>query len=190
MADTYTYTARSAEDPERVVTFTLRDSRLSVEVGAPLEQVERVIEAGRDRLKGDEERSEEETEAEMREAETVEGEPPTVWLRPLTVSVVERGTGPVHVDDVVVRLSENWLQVKAWVRAGGLRLLPITLMDERIDNPVAAADFVEEVEKRKTVTGFRLLGLLDYWATWLTAALVGLVLLQRSRNKGSESDEA
>ena len=28
MARTYTYTARSADNPERVITFTLRDSRM------------------------------------------------------------------------------------------------------------------------------------------------------------------
>ncbi len=183
MAETYTYTARSAEDPERVVTFTLRDSHMSVEVGAPMEQMERAIELGR----GTVEPSEEDVDEEV---EVAEVEAPTLWLRPLAVSLVERGTGPVHVDDVAARLSEDRLHVKAWVRAGGLRLLPITLMDGRVDNPVAAADFVEEVRERKTATGFNLLGLFDYWATWLAGGLVALVLLQRSRRTGGESDEA
>lgn len=185
MKETYTYTARSADNPERVVTFTLRDSRMSVGVGAPLEQVEQAIEVGRERVGSQEEDVEEGSELEVAEAER-----PTLWLRPLAVSLAERGTGPVHVDDVVASVSEDWLRVKAWVRAGGLRLFPITLMDGRVDNPVAAADFVEQIQERKSVTGFNVLGILDYWATWVAVGLVALVLFQRSRRQGSEPDEA
>ena len=70
MAETYTYTARSAENPERVVTFTLRGRRMSVGVGAPLEQVEQAIRLGRGETE-EEEGEEEGTEAEVeiREAE-------------------------------------------------------------------------------------------------------------------------
>lgn len=186
MAETYTYTARSADNPERVVTFTLRDSRMSVGVGTPLEQVERAIQIGR----GSEDVEAEKAVEEGVEIEPREVEQPKLWLRPLAVSLVERGTGPVHVDDVVANLADDWLQVKAWVRAGGLRLVPITLMDGRVDNPVAAQDFVEEVQERKTVKGLNLLGLLDYWATWAAAGVVALVLFQRWRQKGSERGEA
>jgi len=184
MAKTYTYTARSAENPERVVTFTLRDRRMSVGVGAPLEQVEAAIELGRGEEVPEEEGAEEGAEVEVARAER-----PKLWLRPVAVSLVERGTQPIHVDDVVAKLHDEWLTVKAWVRAGGLRVVPITLIDGRVDNPVAAEDFVEEVQERKTVTGFNLLGLLDYWATWLGVGLVAVALLQSSRRKGSERDE-
>jgi len=184
MAQTYTYTARSAENPERVVTFTLRDRRMSVGVGAPLEQVEQAIRLGR----GEEEVEESTEEAAEAEMEVREAERPRLWLRPLAISLVERGTRPVHVDDVVANLSDDWLQVKAWIRAGGLRLIPITLIDGRVDNPVAALDFVEEVRERKTVTGLNIFGLLDYWATWIVAGVVALVMLQQWRRKGSEKD--
>jgi len=184
MAKTYTYTARSAENPERVVTFTLRDSRMSVGVGAPLEQVERAIQLGRG-----EEEPEEQVE-EGAELEVRESARPKLWLRPLAVSLIERGTQPVHVDDVAAELADDWLQVKAWIRTGGLRLIPITLIDGRVDNPVAARDFVEEVQERKTVTGLDLLGLLDYWATWIVAGVFALVMLQQWRRKGSDKDES
>lgn len=183
MAETYTYTARSAENPERVVTFTLRDSRMSVGVGAPLEQVERAIELGRGEEK--EEEVEEGVQVELGEAEK-----PKLWLRPVAVSLLERGTGPVHIDDVVANLMDDWLRVRAWIRTGGLRLIPITLIDGRIDNPVAAQDFVEEVQERKTVTGLNLFGLFDYWATWIAAGILALVMFQRWRQKGSEKGEA
>ena len=42
--NTYTYTARSVENPEHSVTFTLFDHRLSVGTGAPMEQMTRVFE--------------------------------------------------------------------------------------------------------------------------------------------------
>ncbi len=182
MAETYTYTARSAENPERVVTFTLRGSRLSVGVGAPLEQVEQAIRLGRGK---EPEAVEEGVEAEI---EVKEAERPKLWLRPLAVSLIERGTRPVHVDDVATSVADDWLQVRAWIRAGGLRLAPITLIDGRVDNPVAAQDFVEEVRERKTVTGFNLFGLLDYWVTWIVAGTFALAMFQKWRRKAGEKD--
>lgn len=184
MAETYTYTARSADHPERVVTFTLRDSRMSVGVGAPLEQVERAIELGRGR---EETEGEEAVEAEA-QIEVEEPERARLWLRPLAVSLIERGTRPVHVDDVVAGVTDDWLRVRAWVRAAGLRLVPITLIDGRVDNPVAAEDFVQKVRERKTTTGFNMLGFLDYWGTWIAAGVIALVLLQRTRRAASEKD--
>ena len=44
MENTYTYTARNIEDPEQVVTLTLQDHHMSVGLGAPLEQIETVLE--------------------------------------------------------------------------------------------------------------------------------------------------
>lgn len=187
MAETYTYTARSAENPERVVTFTLRDRRMSVGVGAPLEQVEQAIRLGRGEEEAEEveEVAEEGAEPELR---VREAERPKLWLRPLAVSLIERGTRPVHVDDVVANLADDWLQVRAWVRTGGLRLIPVTLIDGRVDNPVAAQDFVEEVHERKTVSGLNVFGLLDYWATWIVAGIAALVMFQQWRRKGSDKD--
>jgi hypothetical protein len=183
MAETYTYTARSADNPERVITFTLRDSRMSVGVGAPLEQIEQAVRLGRS------EEGEEKVE-EGAEVEVTEAERPRLWLRPLAVSLIERGTRPVRVEDVVAELADDWLEVKAWIRTGGLRLVPITLIDGRIDNPVAAQDFVDEVEQRKTAGGLNVLGLLDYWATWILAGLFALAMFQRWRRRGSDGHEA
>lgn len=149
MERTYTYTARNADNSEQVVTFTLHDSHMSVGVGAPLEQVERALQF----TPGEEGLEELEEEAER-------AEKPQLWLRPLAVSLVERGTRPFHVDDVDTKAVDDWLQVRAWVRTGGLRLFPITLIDGRVDNPEAAHAFVEEVAERQTA-GLNILGLLD-----------------------------
>lgn len=188
MAKTYTYTARSAENPERVVTFTLRGSRMSVGVGAPLEQMERAISL----VRGEEEAAEELAEGELVKGEEVNvelDEKAKLWLRPMAVSLIERGTRPLHVDDVMTSAADEWLQVRAWIRTGGLRLFPITLINGPVDNPVAAQDFVEEVHERKTATGFSPLGIFDYWATWLVGGIGALMMLQQWRRKGSEKDE-
>jgi hypothetical protein len=76
MEDTYTYTARSIEYPEQAVTFTLHDHHMSVEMAAPVEQVERMLPA-----RDGEEEGEFEDESK-------------VWLKPLAVSLLERGVGP------------------------------------------------------------------------------------------------
>jgi hypothetical protein len=178
MDKTYTYTARSADNPERVVTFTLRGSRMSVGVGTPLEQVEKALQIGG----GEELEPEEELEEE---AAVVSEEEHKLWLKPLAVSLMERGTRPLHVDDVDAKAADDWLQVRAWVRTGGLRLFPITLIDGRIDNPDAAQAFAEEIAERQV--GLKLFGLLDYWATWIVGGLLLFILFQQWRQ---ESDEA
>jgi len=148
-----------------------------------LEQIEQAVRLGRG------EEAKEDVE-EGGETEVAEVERPKLWLRPLALSVIERSTRPVHVDDVVAKLAGERLNVKAWIRTGGLRLAPITLIDGRIDNPVAARDFVEEVQERKTVTGVNVLGVLDYWATWILAGLVAVATFQRWRSRGSDEDNA
>lgn len=166
MEDTYTYIARSADDPAQAVTFTLHDNSMSVGLGAPLEHVERALEP----------------EGEVR---------PRPWLKPLAVSLLERGTRPFRVADVDATAEDDWLSVTAWFRGGGLRLAPVILIRGRVDNPEAALAFVEELNRRKaSVTGpFKLLGVLDYWATWLLAGffLLGLLGIWRRRSL-SESE--
>jgi hypothetical protein len=172
MENTYTYTARNADNPAQVVMFTLHDHGLSVGMGAPLEHVERAIRAST---------AETETESEYRVQP---------WLRPMAISMIERATGPFDVDDVDARSADGWLQVRAWFRSGGLRLTPITLIEGRVDNPDAAQAFIQELEERKTsATGLaRFLGLLDYWATWFIAGFLMVVLLEswRRRRRGEE----
>jgi hypothetical protein len=164
---TYTYTARNTESPEQVVTLTLHNHHMSVGLGAPLEQVNRLIET--------------EDEAETNGAEA------QMWLKPLAISLVERGVGPFRIEDVYPQVEEDWLKVKAWHRAGGLGLLPVTLVDGQVDNAEAAQAFVREVNRRKeeVSTAPSLLGVLDYWVTWLLAIslLFGLLKAWRNRNQ-------
>jgi hypothetical protein len=167
MENTYTYTARSIENPEQVVTFTLQDHHMSVGVGAPMDQIETVLQ-------------------QVDTGEEGESESPAnLWLRPLAVSLLERGVGPFRVADVNASAEEDRLRVNAWYRTGGLALAPITLMNGRVDNPLAAQAFVEELEERKSeVTGIGdLLNVLDYWVTWILGAALMLGLFQIWRRK-------
>lgn len=170
MENTYTYTARSIENPEQVVTFTLQDHHMSVGLGAPLEQVETLlqrVDAGKEKAG--------------------EGALGNLWLRPLAVSLLERGVGPFRVADVNATAEEDWLRVSAWYRAGGLALAPVTLVNGRVDNPPAAQAFVEELQERKSeVTGaFGPLNVLDYWFTWILGAALILGSFQLWRRKAN-----
>ena len=181
--NTYTYTARSVENPEYSVTFTLFDHRLSVGTGAPVEQMTRVLEQ-----EGAEEEMEEEKEVEEGEAASIAAEvkkQSKLWLKPMAISLVERGTKPFHVDDVDADVEDDWLHIQGWVRAGGLRLAPVTLMKGRVDNPDAASAFVDELNERKT-EAFGPLALFDYWGAWFFAGLAVVLLLQIQRHRGKK----
>jgi len=174
MENTYTYTARSALDPARVVTLTLYENYLSVGVATPLEHIERAVRAAT---------AEEEDEARGE----IRLQP---WLRPAAISMIERGLHPFHVGDVEARADERWLRVRAWFRTGGLRFLPVTLVGGEVDNPEAAQAFVRELRRRKKAAGGPswLFGLLDYWATWIVGGVLAVVFMQLWRRKrGRES---
>lgn len=171
MRETYTFTARSASDPSRVVTLTLHDHRLSVGTGPPLEQVQRAVR---------------EQEGEEGDEALAERRP---WLRPLALSLIQEGTAPFPVKDVSAQSDQDWLTIRAWYRAGGLRLLPVTLIDGQVDNPDAAEGFVRELQERKAEVSLRigLFELLDYWATWALAfvSIAAMLLLWRRQRDRS-----
>lgn len=179
MENTYTYTARSVEDPERVVTFTLHEDRMSVDIGTPVEQIARTLAEVTEEVEGEEEAEEYAPEKHKK-----------VWLKPLAVSLVERGTRALRITDVDAHVREDYLALRSWVRLDGLRLVPITLMAGRIDNPAAAVAFVDEVHARKKefARGLPFLNFLNYWVTWLGAALsmVALFTFWHHRTSATE----
>ncbi|MBS1253790.1 MAG: hypothetical protein MAG451_02843 [Anaerolineales bacterium] len=155
MRDTYTYTARSAEDPAEMATLTLHDHRLSVELGgALLEQVEKLFQGG--------------------EA-TEDGRLPP-WLVPTIAWLVQQALRPFSVADVSASVKGDGLWVTAWLRIAGLRLAPLTVGWKRVDNPDAARSFVKELNKRKVSAAHpgKYPGPFDYWASWV---LVGFLLV-------------
>jgi hypothetical protein len=135
LENTYTYTARSTDHPERVVTFTLYDHSMSVEVGAPLGHIERALQPETGEIQA-------EVEAEHEALSHA-------WLKPMAVSLLQRGTRPFNVADIDAKAEDEGLRATAWVKTGGLRFAPITFSWERVDNPKGAGAFVEELRKRK-----------------------------------------
>lgn len=152
--ETYTYTARSAINPNKVVTFTLYDSHMRVNLTGFLEQASKV--AGAD-----------EKPAEIRQQFSTQ-------VKPAAVKMVENLSGPVHIHDVDTRLSGEQLKVTLWQRAGGLRLAPVQFSMRKVDNHEAAKAFVDEVDQRKTESSprSRFWGPLDYWLGWAGALLL------------------
>jgi hypothetical protein len=151
---TYTYTARNANDPAKVITFTLYDDHLRVNLTGVIEQAERVAEA-------------EEKPSEI-------GRQLSTQAKPTIMKLAENVSGPTHVGDVNADLSNENLQMTFWQRVGGLRLAPVVFRMGQVDNVDAAEAFVEKLEDRKEASSpaGKFFGPLDYWAGW-----AGLVML-------------
>ncbi len=167
MEDTYTYVARSAHDPTKVATFTAYDGVLTVDVGAPLEQLQRTFQAvGDDKL-------------ETQDSKSIKAATP--WLTPVAVRLVEQGIHPFNVADMDASTDGNDLNVKLWVRTGGLRLVPVTLAWDEVDNPDATQAFVKELDRRKKAAAHpgRFRGVMDYWVSWMAAGFVLIFWLFR-----------
>jgi hypothetical protein len=59
------------------------------------------------------------------------------------------------------------------------------LLQGRVDNPLAAEAFVDEVSRRRDeLPGvFKVAGVFDYWATWFLTGALAVVLFQLWRQK-------
>lgn len=173
MQETYTYIARSTTDPLKVATFTLHDHSMSVGVGVPAEQIRATIEP--------------ESEPSASDGRQ------RIWLKPVALSMLDQASRPFELQDVAASLEDQSLQVTAWMRARGLRLAPVRLGWEQVDNPQAAQGFVEEIRRRKETSapGGRFPGPLDYWWTWLLGAIsllgIGIGWIVR-RERRSEAE--
>lgn len=167
-SNTYTYTARSREKPEKMATFTLNNGNISVELGnALLEYLEKRAEA----------------------EETAGGIPLSDWAKPVTIGALQKIAQPLPINDFDAAMGgEESLQTTIWLRSGGLRLAPIMTSWDAVDNPVAARAFVEEVNKRQQTADpiNALPSVLDYWGTWLATGaslIVLVVMLSRLRQR-------
>jgi hypothetical protein len=138
MENTYTFAARSSEKPEQIVTFTLHDHGVSVEPGAPIEQIERLAQSV------DEGKSVKDIAMASEDM---------AWLKPTGASLVERRLDGFELADVDARMNNGSFTLTAWVRAGGLRLVPFVFNMHEVDNPHAASEFVKELAARKDANG-------------------------------------
>jgi len=155
--NTFTYTARSANNPNQMATFTLQDDTVTVQLGnAMLEQVERVF-------------------------DSIQGEEPnrfTNWIEPAATGALQRVMQPIPLADFDVNMSGDALHIVAWIRVAGLRLAPIVVTWKQVDNPAGAQAFVTETQRRKeTLTeAGQMPDLTDYWATWILVGLLSVIL--------------
>jgi hypothetical protein len=151
---TYTYTARNANDPNQVVTFTLYNNHMRVNLTGLMERASQVAGAS-------------EKPAEIKRQLSTQA-------KPMVVKMVENFSGPAHIKDVDANLDDERLNVVIWQRTGGLRFAPIQFKMEKVDNTEAAEAFVDELAQRKKDAEHegRLWGPLDYWLGW-----AGLLIL-------------
>lgn len=165
MTNTYTYTARSTDDPQRVITFTLREEYLEINLTGMLDSIEEVV-SGEE--KGDTIKAQVKTQA-----------------KPAALKVMEAFSGPIHISDVTGEVEGEKLKLRVWKRMGGLRAAPVLLDFASVDNPEAAKAFIAELNERKRRVEHlgRFFGPLDYWFGWIALAVVLLVLWKWPRKK-------
>ena len=166
MQDTYTYTARSADDPDRVVTFTLANGHMMLNLTGVEDRLSDLATA-------------EEKAATVREQMKKQA-------APSVMKGLEQLSGPVHVRDVAADLDDEKLTVRAWQRAGGLRLAPMVIGIDHVDNVEAAEAFVQELDSRQDSipSAGKFTGPLDYWFGWAALVLALVVLLRWPAKKG------
>ena len=104
---TYTYTARSINDPENIITFTLDDGHLRVSLAGLFDQAGVITQSD---SPSDQLKQQIKTQA-----------------KPMALKVTEQLSGPVHVNDVQASLNDEELRITLWQRLAGLRLAPIMI---------------------------------------------------------------
>lgn len=156
--NTFTYTARSADDPNKMAMFTLHNGSVSVELGnAIMEQVGQAYDTYRD----------EESEKGL-----------TTWIKPAATGSIQKLIKPIPLSDFDAEVSGDALQMTAWIRAGGLRLAPVMMTWQEVDNPAGAEAFVSELRNRKEAIqeDRNRPAPLDYWASWIAIGLMSVAL--------------
>ncbi len=167
MPFTYTYTARDKNNPNHVMTFTIFEDYIKVNLTGLIDQVSDVV--------GEEDR------------ETAVKDFLSTQTGSALYKAVERLSGPVHVNDVNPYFEDEQFKLTFWKRVAGLRFAPLTISMGDVDNPDAAGQFIDtllERQKQAEAPGF-FAGPLDYWATWLVA-LAGVIFLIKWPKKKKE----
>ena len=158
MPFTYTYTARNNQKPDKVVTFTIFENYMKVNLTGLIDKISSI--------------------AEEEDRETAIKSFLSTQSGSALYKAVERLSGPVHINDVNPFLEEGTFKLTFWKRIAGLRVAPITLSIGDVDNPEAAAQFIDTLLDRQDHAEDPgvFAGPLDYWATWI-GLLVGLIVL-------------
>lgn len=157
---TYTYTARNSNNPDKIITFTLINDHLRINLAGLWDQIGEIT-------------SSEDTAEEIKDQISLQA-------KPVALKLIEKLTSPTHVDDVKFSLSGDVLKVTLWQRLAGLRLAPVQIHMGQIDNLESAQAFAEELNRRKKSANRSsvFFGPLNYWAGWL-GLFIGVILLIR-----------
>jgi hypothetical protein len=159
---TFTYTARSVVDPDKMAMFTLHNGSVSVDLGNTLvEQIDEAYQAA------GQTNDDEEAEKSF-----------TTWIKPAATGAIQKLIKPVPLADFDAEMSGNALQTTAWIRAAGLRLAPVMMTWQEVDNPDGAQAFVKELHDRKASIQDELThpAPLDYWASWILIGMMTIAL--------------
>jgi len=168
MPFTYTYTARNQKKPEKVMTFTIFENYLKVNLTGLLDRVSDIVE--------------EDTREEAIKSFLSSQSNSALY------KALERLSGPVHINDVSPYLEGGQFKLTFWKRLIGLRIAPITIVMGDVDNPEAAAQFINTLIERQSLADDPgvFAGPLDYWITWI-GMLIGLIVLIRWPRKDKSS---
>jgi hypothetical protein len=171
MPFTYTYTARNIDKPNRVMTFTIFEDYLKVNLTGLIDQVSDVI-------------ADEDNQAAVKEFLTTQS-------GTAIYKAVERLSGPVHINDVSSYYEDGQFKLTFWKRVAGLRFAPIVLSMGNVDNPEAAGQFIDTLMDRQNQadTPGLFAGPLDYWATWIVMLIGVIALIKWPRKQKSETKE-
>ena len=167
---TYTFTARDGLEPDRTLTLTLYPNYVRVNLTGLWDQLGKIASA---------EDRPDEVKIQLQNQAT-----------PAVLKLLETLSGPIHLKDFAATLDEETFSIRIWQRFRGLRLLPISLEIDPVDNPEAAEAFIAELDLRSqnAIRAARFPWILDYWFTWagMFAGFLALILWPQ-REQLSES---
>lgn len=162
--NTFTYTARNAHDPEKVITMTLVDDTFKINLTGLFDQARQITAA----------------EEPMKATQTQA----SIQAKPMAMKMLETTyDSGVHINDARVVLRDHALKIIVWYRLAGLRLAPLIINIGEVDNPAGAEEFCNELARRKEATDSTSLffGPLDYWLGWAGILLFLFIFIRKKK---------
>lgn len=101
------------------------------------------------------------------------------FIKPAAIGAAQKLIKPVPLADFDAEMNDDGaLQATAWLRARGLRLAPVMMTWQDVDNPDGAHAFVAELQNRKEAIQDELTYPvpLDYWISWVVIGMMAMVL--------------